>query len=87
MNKKNIQSEIVIALACTILVVVGDGIYRHFGKGLTITDAFWQILWTYGILFILISIVFGVIMIIYFVSRMTVRKKDKFGKGDSNNKM
>ena len=86
MNKKNIQIEIVVALACTILIVIGDGLYRHFGKGLTITDAFRQVLWAYGTLFTLISIAFGAIMIVYIVSRIVIRKKDRLGKGNSNNK-
>lgn len=87
MNKKNVLLEVIIVLSCSILVAIGDAFYRHFGKGLAISDAFRQELIEDGTLFFLIAIVFIVAVFIYAVSRMIARKKDKLDKGNSNDKI
>jgi len=87
MKKNTLIINLSIYLSCFILTVLGDGIYRHFGKGLTITDAFWQVLWAYGTMVVFGTILFAVITFIYFVSRMITKKKDKQSDDNSKNKL
>lgn len=87
MKKNTLVMEISVYLGCFILIALGDGIYRHFSKGLSIADAFRQVLLAYGTLFVLIGIVFVVVMLVYFMFRMSTRKKDKVDKGNSNDKI
>ncbi len=75
--KKDSLIQVGIFFGFALLIALGDGIYRHFSKGIPAFVAFHQVWIEYGTLFIMIAVAAIMVILAYGIWVKFFRRKRK----------